>query len=244
MKTLIWTRALADWPADAELLRGAGNVLHLPCIKTEGVELKNVAPAYDALVFTSAKAAQLGLAQAELKAAAAKTKKIYTHGTATAAALAALGLHAEVVSVRTAEELATWLTTRLPASAKVGWPRADDPAFDLERALRANGFEVTSLVCYRTMTGLTDAKGKVLPAPAVAKLQAELEGVVCFASPSAVQAFAEALRPKESRLQGALTAVALGPTTAKAAVPHFKTVRTAKDNELDALATLARELLT
>jgi uroporphyrinogen-III synthase len=236
MKTLVWTRPASDWVTDEILLKtvqGKAQVLRLPCVEIKPLKVAGLAKSYDVFVFTSSKAAQVALANAEVLAQVQAAKNIYTHGPSTAKTLARLGLKADVIAARTGAELAVELAKIIPPGTPVAWPRVEDPAHDIQADLTAAGIPTDSFVCYRTLPGIHDVGGHTPPKEQLEEWKETLEGVVCFASPSAVEGFLKGLAGTK------LVAVALGPTTAKACERHFKIVRTATENGIEALVKAA-----
>lgn len=241
MKSLVWTRPAADWQDDEVLLQisqAKARTLRLPCMAVIPLKAPDVTGKFDAFVFTSSKAAEFALTNHSVMMAA-KQAAVYTHGPTTAKTLLRYGLKAEVIDVRTAAELAKAIIKKLAPGTHVLWPRAKEPAFDLDDALNEGGLIATSFVCYRTETGILGLDGKPLAKDRLQTLRDSLQGVVCFASPSAVDGFTQDLNPKGHRLGQELIAVALGPTTAKACAGHFKVVKKARTNGMEALVEAA-----
>jgi uroporphyrinogen-III synthase len=242
MKSLVWTRPASDWQSDSQLLKAVGEKAHierLPCVAVTPVKVEPLTGKFDVLVFTSSKAADFALVHHSVMMAAKQAKAVYTHGPSTAKTLARYDLRTEIIDVRTAEDLAAGLLAKLEPGTKVLWPRAKEPAFDLEGALNDGGLVATSFVCYRTDSGVLGLDGKPLAKGRLKALRESLTGVVCFASPSAVEGFVLDLEPRDHRLGREVIAIALGPTTAKACEGHFQTVKVAKANGLEALVARA-----
>ncbi len=241
MKSLVWTRPASDWVSDEILLKSMAakaRIERLPCVKILPVAAKKITGSYDTFVFTSSKAADLALADAKMVERAKGAANIFTHGPSTAKTLAKHGLKAEVIDVRTGQELATALKTRLAPGARVLWPRVEDPAHDIETDLKNAGFDADSFVCYRTETRVYGLDGKPLAKGRLEELKDNLTGVVCFASPSAVEGFLKDLPGKS------LIAVALGPTTTAACEGRFKRLYMASENGIEALVKRAVTALT
>jgi uroporphyrinogen-III synthase len=245
---LVWTRAAADWDADRVLLvphiPSGVRIVRLPCISTSSLpvpELKPPTP--DHVLFTSptAVAQTFKIPSAALAVRAATS--VWTFGAQTAARLAELGVKARLVDeAKTAEAFGAYLTRHLPKGATVLLPAPEAPAYDLAGKLRGGGFTVTPLICYRTIPEATQADGKPLSKDDIAAFGESLAGVVAFASPSAVQGFADAFLSEKgvaARLKDALVAIVIGPTTANAAMKRFSLVFAAKESSAAALAEAA-----
>jgi uroporphyrinogen-III synthase len=122
-------------------------------------------------------------------------------GEATAAALAARGVAADVVP-QASNGVGIAAAIPEPAGKRVLLARADAAAADLPRLLREGGAEVVELVVYRTVEAPPSS------APALAKALADEDlAAIVFASGSAIRGFL-ALGGKP-----ALPAVTLGPRT-------------------------------
>lgn len=251
----IWTRTLSDWSEDEALLAASqvsqhARVVHYPCLELRAVNPRQ--PHADLFerrefthaVLTSANAVHFAWKEPALHQILNGVQLIYTHGKSTAEALQNLGLPVLLVpGVRTAEELTREVIPLLPKDAVVALPGAEKPAFDMQAALQAEQVEAMHIVCYRTAAAMRKANGEELSRSDVMQLQKELAGAVCFASPSAVQAFCEVMTPGKTRLKESLTAVAIGPSTAKACEGQFARIVTAELNQLEGLVRAAEAVL-
>lgn len=245
MRVLVWTRALAEWAEDELKLRQAAlgaavRVISLPCIRIEplAATLPDERP-FDAAVLTSASA--LRHAPRSLRDALRGCRRVFTHGDKTAEAARAAGIATiEKESVRTAKELAAHVVRELAPGSRVLLPTAEEPAFDMTGALEAAGLEVVAISTYRTHAEARRQDGGRLEPGDIAAAIRDWSGVVCFTSPSAVRAFTAAFAPASNRLRDALTAVAVGPTTAEACSGHFAAVRASAANTLEALLQSAK----
>jgi uroporphyrinogen III methyltransferase/synthase len=138
------------------------------------------------------------------------TAKVCAIGPATAAALAARGVRADLVpeTFTTAGVLAA-LRAAGVAGRRVLLLRADIAPPELAEGLRAAGALVTSVAAYRTRDATHNRQE-------LARLLAEGVDIVTFTSSSTVMRLVEALDGDIARLGGALVAV-IGPVTAAAA---------------------------
>jgi len=246
--TLIWTRSVEDWPADAPVLsRSAAatwDLLHIPCVEIRPLPLLLPQVAPDYVVITSANAAKRAAGEPALKQSMLAAKQVFTHGAKTAKALQALGINATLVhSASTAADLCTWLGQNLQKPAHIWLPIAAEPAFDLAAGLAALGFATSVLPCYETLAEARQANRELFGAAQIAKLQQELTGVICFASPSAVAGFARVFAPRSHALGKSLHACVIGPTTEAAAVAYFERVTVAAEASMEALVARAVSLL-
>ena len=243
---LIWTRSVADWQVDATTILTpvpAHRVFHIPCLALAVQTPKTDNFSCDYVVFTSANAVRFGLAVENIAKAVLGAREIFTHGEATATALRQRGLKPNVAPVRTAAELCEWLETKLPPQATLGLPCAAEPAWPMDQELGKKGFKASNWICYETVAGATTTNGKALSAQGIADLISSLNGVIAFASPSAVRGFAKVFMPELNRLHHAIIATTIGPSTQAAAAAHFEIVKTATTNSLPALVQLSLDNL-
>ena len=244
MSVLIWTRAHADWAEDAPRLEAAKQsaataaafeIIRIPCLELRPLATDPLEPGvFDAAVVTSSNALQF--ASPSLLAVLRTCRQVYTHGEKTQSTAQSLGLsQTERIAVRTAEDLANTLASKLQRKARILIPTAATPAFDLESALKVAGLEPTIIKTYKTRVRAALADGRPPPSDFVTNAQQSWSGVVCFASPSAVDGFSAVFMLANHRLRETLTAIALGPTTKAACESRFDQVRTANHNRLEAL---------
>lgn len=166
---------------------------------------------YRWLVLTSANAVD-ALASAMRDGRDLAGVRLAAVGDATAAALAAVHLRADLVaSVATAEGLAADVPApsagerQAPTGARILYPRAADARPVLAEGLRAKGWTVDDVEAYRTRpAAVAELPGDALDGAGAAD-------VVTFASPSAVTAYLALAGPPA----GAVACI--GPVTARAA---------------------------
>jgi uroporphyrinogen-III synthase len=217
------TRPRAQAQELCDRLEGAGaRVLVSPAIRIEPVHGPDVdamvracaAERGDrAIVFTSRNAVASFLdaaGRAGLDAGAFAGALVAAVGPATAAALVRAGLEAGIVaSPHTAEGLAAAMAAaRVPlAHYRVFYPRAEGARETIAAVLAPLGVQVEDAVFYRSVAVAIDAAA-LDPAPEV----------ITFASPSAVEAFSQAL-PRElgETIRRDALAACIGPVTAEAA---------------------------
>jgi uroporphyrinogen-III synthase len=248
VRVLVWTRALAEWAEDELKLWQAAlgpsvRVVRLPCIRVEALAatLPDLRP-FDAAVLTSASA--LRHATGPLRDALQACRRVFTHGDKTAEAARTAGITTiEKEGVRTAKELAAHVLRELAPGSRVLVPTAEEPAFDMAGALTAAGLEAVAVSTYRTHAEARRQDGGRLTPEDIAAATRDWSGVVCFTSPSAVRAFTAAFAPASNRLRDALTAVAVGPTTAEACTGQFAVVRASAANAIGTLVQTAKEEL-
>jgi uroporphyrinogen-III synthase len=240
---LIWTRSLQDWENDRSVLgQLQEDTLHLPCIELAPLSVKFPKAKPQIFIFTSANGVSFAAQHTALVNLMRTAEAIYAIGQATADALRSLRLTAHVpLDNASGEQFATWLANHLRPGSCLVWPCAKEPAYDLVEHLRHFHLTVERLPVYHTERCLRAPNGKRPDQTCVQRYVQTLEGVVCFASPSAVDGFVKTLGPAENRLRKELTAIAIGDTTASACRDHFDQVIIAKQHTLESLVHCAWE---
>ncbi len=204
--TAVVTRPTDRSDALAAGLRARGAaVVSFPVVAIEAVE-PSEAPdvgSYDWVAFTSANAVRHFVATLH-DARAFGSARVAAIGPATADALAAAGITADLVPpVHTAADLRDALVGATPDGAGVLVPQAEQALPTLVDGLRDAGWSVDPLTVYRTVPATPDAAA----VDAVSRAQ-----VVTFASPSAVRAFDQLVPPE----QRPAVVASIGPVTSAA----------------------------
>jgi uroporphyrinogen III methyltransferase / synthase len=215
--TVVVTRPSGDAGDLADALRAAGaRVVPVPVVEVTdpedgGAALEAAAKdlaRYHWIAFTSANAVRRFLARVP-DARALSGVQLAAVGPATAAALAAHRLVADLVADRTS---AAGLGDAFPVPATPGaavlFPASAGARQTLPAALRAKGWAVDEVVAYRTVAAP--------PPPAAAVRELETASAVTFASPSAVEAYVS-LRTDGVPLPVPPVVACIGPLTADAA---------------------------
>ena len=212
-------------------------VLHLPCIQSRKIpgsfkRLEDFAASF--AVFTSQKAVHFAYKHEEL-GPLLKTLRIFCFGLKTWEAVQKCGLQGEYLEgIRTAEALAGVLEKKIARGTKVLLPGPVKRVFDLEAHLIRNGICAGSVDLYETLPTLE------LGELEKSELISELNGVLCFASPSACEAFVGCLKPQSNRLHH-LKTLALGPSTARICRAFFSSVEMSPENSLEKMVNRARD---
>lgn len=245
MSSIIWTRGLDDWDYDKGVLASLDlDVLHFPCIELTPVPVKFPKQKPQIFVFTSANAVRYAGHHPALMNLVKSSEGVYAIGLSTQAALTAAKIHSEIpAEVQSAEHIAVWLSRNLSPHTIVAIPSAKEPSFDFKDFLERYAIHVDILPVYQTHRMLRLPNGKSPDAATVERYIQTLDGVVCFASPSAVEGFANTLMAHKNRLYDALTAVAIGGTTEKAAVRYFSHVVVSPEQSILGLAEKARSIV-
>ena len=165
---------------------------------------------------------------------------VFAIGPGTKEALAEFKVSAEVPNgVINAKSLADWLAKTLRPGTEVAWPCSKEPSYNIAEHLKRFDIHVEPLAVYETDRSLHLPHGKEPDKDDIARYIQSLEGVVCFASPSAVEGFTNSLKPSDNRLKHELTAVCIGDTTAAACRNHFETIIICKSPTVEILAETA-----
>jgi uroporphyrinogen-III synthase len=212
LRRVLWTRQSGSADALASALRDAGfELVEVPLQRfAPPLEAGPLAAAlrrlrdgeYDWVVFTSARAVEVVMAQMPEALAAARIACV---GPATAARVQAAGYRADLVpDAANASALASALGARLRGRERILFPRAENAGDTIKAVLTAAGSRVDDPVAYR-MEPDPDAPGRLAAAVA-----AGVDAVV-LASGEAVAQYRAAGGPL------GLPAVCIGPVTAAAA---------------------------
>jgi uroporphyrinogen-III synthase len=238
---LIWTRALDDWDNDKAIFEKLHREpLHLPCIALQGIPVKFPKQKPQIFVFTSANAVRYTLRHHALINLMRSCEAVYAIGPATQKALRDAKVAADVpAGVQTAEELAIWLSHNIAPDTSIAWPSAREPSYQLGEHLSRYNIEVTQLAVYFTEKALHIPNGRLPDALTIERYIQGLDGVACFASPSAVDGFIRTLTPSENRLKGAVCAIAIGHTTKAALDGHFDNIISLSEPSVELLANTA-----
>ncbi len=239
LRHIVWTRSRQDWPKDEQLLIASGKpFLHLPCIKIKAKKSIEVPPseAFDVGIFTSTKAVESALNHKKLSKLLPQLE-VYAFGTATCRALVKAGIPVKEAGVRSAEELTKLLLKELHPTTRVLVFQAAKPAFDIVNELLEHKITAEALIVYETLPDLN------LDATKKAHYEKNLEGVICFASPTAVEAFVNTIDPQVLAGFDCCEIAVIGQTTEKTARRFFTKVAVCDVPSVPALIDLAVDLI-
>ncbi len=208
-RRVIVTRDESDDGPLATALRAAGlEPVVIPvirCIASNSARAAADLEGYDWAIWTSAAAVRT-------VAPAPGPAKHASVGPRTTAALAEYGVRAAIEGTRGGAELAERCALEIPAGSRVVYPRSERAGTDLTETLRNAGLSVDDPVAYRI---------EPLHPPDLHKEFDAGVGAVAFASPSAVEAFAENLGNDAGRVSDSLVA-SIGPTTTRALTARLR----------------------
>lgn len=241
MALLIWTRSIDDWKIDKDVLQKFDvDVLHLPCIAMTGISVKFPRRKPQVFIATSGNAIRYAARHAALLNLMRTSEAVFAIGPGTKETLSEFKVVAEVPNgVINAKSLAEWLAKNLRPGTEVAWPCSKEPSYDIAAHLRRFDIHVEPLAVYETDRSLHLPHGKEPDSDDIERYVQSLEGVVCFASPSAVEGFTTSLRPADNRLKHELTAICIGETTAAACRGHFEKIVTCSAPTVEQLAETA-----
>lgn len=246
MTAIIWTRAGDDWQRDIDTAKAVnvdpGILMHIPCVSFKALSVNKDIPAANYVIFNSSNAVRFSMAVEPLAAVVRAAVKIFAIGTGTAETLTAFGLSATPgFSGNSAKDLADQLLN-LGVGGSFIIPTAAQSAFDTAAYLAGHGRQAVSVPCYTTTRLAVKNDGLPFSADDLARLKSTLAGIICFASPSAVQGFNATFDIKNSSLKNRLLPVAIGSTTMKEVLHYFPDCEKADQNSVPALLKKAFEL--
>ena len=222
MAKIIWTRSLDNWNWDKKLFDDPGMVYHLPCIHCIDLvpDLPTTPPTY--VIFTSGSAVEKFFANTDVAKLAAGAR-YFTFGQKTAEKLNAQQVNVERIPAKSALDFATQLLQKID-NKPVWLPGPESPVFDMEAFLKKNNHTATKIDLYRTVSEV----------PTGYRIRSNIDGPICFASPSALEGFKKFIPPSD-RIFHDYPAIAIGETTAKVCRDFFGKVFVAKSQTLEAL---------
>lgn len=251
-KKLVWTRSVQDWASDALILRdylpnALPNILHLPCIELQPLPLANVADLqikedHDSVcLFTSPHAVKLAAQNPQLALLMQRSQN-FCVGAKTLKQLIKLGFTGtHPSSVHHASSLGDFIKSQInPVGTQIFALGGVLRACDLKEELK--GFDCHEVQLYQTLIKLKHSHGPGFTEDEKSSFINGFSGIVCFFSPSAVKAFAEAFAPRENRLFSAITSVAIGGTTRQACNAHFEKVLMPPECSVEGVAAFIKNL--
>ena len=245
--TIIWTRSADDFQDDQRLFgHWRPYVLHLPCIRSQGLETALISQslkvftfndpfaAYEKVVIlTSWRAAHYALAHPELAKLMAQAR-LFCFGAKTKAFLEERScVVACLENVHNASEIPQALRKFLrPEKTFILLPGPKLRAYPLEAALRRDGYTTLAIDIYETIPLLRRGDSSVPNESEKQELIQTLTGFVFFASPSACQGFVDFFCPQNNRLSEVLVAFSLGQTTGEYCRKYFSRICVAKQQDI------------
>ena len=245
MALLIWTRSSDDWERDKPILDVHDvDVLHLPCIAMTGLAVKFPKRKPQVFILTSGNAVRYAARHPALFNLMRSSEAVFAIGPGTKEALKEFKISAEIPpGVGNAEQLTDWLAHNIRPGTDVAWPCSREPSYDIAGQLSRYDIHVDQLSVYATDKSLHLPHGKAPDAEDIERYVQSLEGVVCFASPSAIDGFARSLNPSDNRLRQELTACCIGTTTAAFCEGHFDNIVISPTPSVESLVETAVKVL-
>ena len=243
MPVVVWTRSADDWKHDKAVLKSQKlEALHLPCISMAGLTVKFPKHKPHLFIVTSANAVLYTARHKALFNLMRSSEGVFTIGEPTKEALKAHKIESEIPpKVTNAEQLCDWLSKNIRPGTDIAWPCSREPSFDFASRLSRYDIYIDPLPVYATEKNLCLPYGKQPDQDDINRFIGTLEGVVCFASPSAIDGFTRTLNPSENRLRASLTACCIGTTTAAFAEGHFDRIVIAETHTIESLASVAHK---
>ncbi len=247
MSSIIWTRAKEDWQRDLTTFEkfstDGHSVVHIPCVSFNAVAVKANVPLANYVIFHSSNAVRFAMAQEKIAGAVRSAVKIFSIGKGTSETLSEYKLSATPgFAGNSAKHLADQiLQSGVGGSFLI--PAAKEQAFDSAAYLRSHGCSAEVVVCYETKRLATKATGNEFTASEVKDVGKQLSGVICFASPSAVEGFNNVFQVRNSGLSDKLIPIAIGATTEAEVLKHFATCICSAQSTVTALFSEALKQL-
>ncbi len=252
MNKIIWTRSQDAWIRDESLLRKglSGLYLHLPCVQVQFLQLSISLDLFSAhknkeliMIFTSVNAVRSMIFSPY--AHLLKKAKIFTFGFQTNLLLKTNGYQTNFfIQIYSAESMSIFLANMLDKSKVfILLPGPVERAFPMAEYFYLRGFVVKKLDCYQVVKKALDSQGHILTKKSVINIVDQLQGVICFASPSAVDGFIFSFSTFLKKIDSTLTCVTIGETTQYHCCKFFSKVYRAKEQTVPSMIEAASEIL-
>jgi uroporphyrinogen-III synthase len=247
LSSIIWTRAKEDWHRDLTIIEKLNTdghkVVHIPCVSFTAVTVEGNVPPANYVIFHSSHAVRFAMAQEKIAGAVRGAVKIFSIGKGTNETLNEYKLSATPgFAGNSAKHLADQiLQSGVGGSFLI--PAAKEQAFDSAAYLRSHGRSAEVVVCYETKRLATKAEGHEFSAAEVKNVSKQLSGVICFASPSAVEGFNNVFQARSSGISEKLIPIAIGATTEAEVLKHFTTCIRSAQSTVPAVFTEALKQL-
>ncbi len=247
MSFIVWTRAIEDWQRDQSIVEkqkiDLRILVHIPCVSFSPVPLTAPVSAANYVIFHSSNAVRFAMANEKLAAAIRMAVKIFAIGKGTSDTMKDFGLSSTPgFAANSAKQLADQIL-----QSGVGGtfliPTAKEHAFDSAAYLRSHGRIAESVPCYETKRQATKANGSDFTSAEVLAEGKKLSGIICFASPSAVEGFCKVFDVKSTGLNKTLLPVAIGATTESEVIKHFETCSRSEQSTVSSLLEEAQKQL-
>jgi uroporphyrinogen-III synthase len=242
---IVWTRAKEDWQRDLSIVEkqkiDLRILVHIPCVSFSQVPLSGSVPAANYVIFHSSNAVRFAMANDKLAAAIRMAVKIFAIGKGTSETMKDFGLSSTPgFAANSAKQLADQIL-----QSGVGGtfliPTAKESAFDSAAYLRSHGRVAAAVPCYETKRHATKANGSDFTSAEILAEGKKLSGIICFASPSAVEGFCNVFNVKTSGLNKNLLPVAIGSTTQNEVIKHFETCYRSEQSSVSSLLEEAQK---
>lgn len=231
---IYWTRSLEDWQEDLSILSSKLDmIVHYPCIQTKIIPYdskKLLITDKTIAIYASPKTVKYISENKSLLTQLNKVKAHYTVGEKTLGALKKIGLEATSIKWKAnIKSLANFLNNNLDADANI------INLGPIKRSVNLN--DLVKVACqnidlYKTESIFADRQKRSFTPEEKNTLITQMNGIVSFASPSAVKGFVQDTK-KESLTH--LKAVCIGETTLSEAGKYFKECYISKEASVESL---------
>jgi len=239
LSQIIWTRSVDNWQQDYQVAQklniDMNMLLHIPCVSFSAVPVHERVPAANYVIFHSSNAVRFAMAQDALAASVSAAVKIFSIGEGTTKTLKAFGLSATPgFAANSAKQLADQILDHGVGGSFL-IPTTTDSAFDSAAYLQSHGRSAIAVPCYKTTRKATHANGQEFKQAEISAIAKKFSGVICFASPSAVEGFCSVFKIETYQLDKKLVAIAIGATTQNEVLKYFNTCYRSSENSVSSL---------
>ena len=226
--SIIWTRAKIYHSEDKDIIKDP-DVVAIPCLEFEEIEIPKVIPAYRDIIITSQQC--LPFIQNHQKLSGlVKKSHIHTFGHKTAKVMEPNSKKVTRYDEQNAKGMIMNII-RADCHGPFLYIGPKDPSFPIVESLKKAGIRAEHLSIYETK----------MPKTKRSIDQNHLKGVVCFSSPKTVENFIEMFKDKDI---SDLWAVSIGSTTEAQAAGYFNMSFAAPQPSSQALYISAQKLLS
>jgi uroporphyrinogen-III synthase len=248
----VWTRSEEDHAQDLiSWQQIAGFEPHLvPCLNVVSLpESEWILPPFSlrpkghTVIVTSARSVKIVDESPLLKPYLTHARQCITHGAKTGAKLEDLGYQTKIVeNIRTARDLAQWVTKNQNLDEELVFISPSKPAFNMVGFLRDQGFKINPLICYETTAQVPPPFEKKL-VELLAQDPSQRRTIWCFASPSAIEGLMATSERMGLKIPTPFGVAVIGPTTEEASRKYFQNSHVSNENTIESLIRTALDFV-
>lgn len=232
---IIWTRTLDDWQYDQNIWQGEAGVLHWPLLSHRALKVNTPNWQPQLVLLTSQKALAFAREQQRIRELLERGIPVACFARKTFEAVRAAGYQAVLLEAQGGESFAKKLSACYPPS-RAWYLASRQPAVAIDQILSRDSWQVNRIELYET---IPDSRP---PSAGVSAALGQAGTVICFASPSAVHAFALCSQQYPEWDRSQLRVVAIGETTAQACQQYFSHWSLSPKADLGVLWATAKKL--